>query len=85
MKRRIEITRERWTRIQMADGSIERCPRCQTSLNLAPVDELVRTGLSRTGLEAGMLTGAVPAWESREAGQLVCVRCVLEFVTSREP
>ena len=85
MKRRIEISRERWTKIQIADGSTERCPRCQTVLNLAPVDELVRAGVSRTALKTAILTRAVPVWETPGAGQLVCVRCVLEFVTSREP
>ena len=85
MKRRIEITRERWTRVRIAGGGPERCQRCRTVLNLAPVDELVRLGVCRTELQAAIVTGAVPAFETPGAGQLVCVRCVLEMVAGREP
>jgi hypothetical protein len=85
MKWRIEITRDRWTRVQIAGRGSERCPRCGTVLNLASVDELVRAGVSRTELQTAILTAAVLAWESSGAGQLVCVRCVLELIAGREP
>jgi hypothetical protein len=54
MKRRIEITREHTTRIQLVQPGPAECPQCRRPLALAPVEVVAVAELTRPQLEAAL-------------------------------
>ena len=64
MKRRIEITREHWTRVQLTQSGPAVCPRCLRPLTLAPVELAGLAALTKPQLEAALRKGGAGDLES---------------------
>ena len=76
-KRRIEVTRERRTRIRIESHGPAICPLCRGAPDLA----FVPTASERTGVNAedvirAIRSGLLPVWETQTAVALVCLGCL---------
>ena len=76
-KRRIEVTRERWTRIRIESHGPAICPLCRG----APELTFLTTASERTGVTAEDLNRAIrsallPLWETQGGEALVCLGCL---------
>jgi hypothetical protein len=74
-RRRIEITRERWTRVTVRDPTPPLCPTCGLPPELIPLpDAAARTGRSTDELDQAVAAGLLQVWNAGEH-RLVCLRC----------
>jgi hypothetical protein len=67
-RRRIEVTRERWTRVSFGGP----CPICGRPADLVPAAD---TPLSAEVLDAAIASGRLHAWQAGQV-RLVCRRCL---------
>ena len=77
MKRRIEVTRERWRRIRVESRGPAVCASCRGAPELAPI----AAAAERCGVSAARLTGAIGSgllsvWETGGGEPAVCLGCV---------
>ena len=76
-KRRIEVTREKWTRLRIESRGRTACPLCRDAPNLVFMTTASqRTGISEERLLRAVRTGVLPAWELDNRGVLVCLGCL---------
>ena len=76
-KRRIEVTRERWTRIRIESHGPAVCPLCRETSDLT----FLRTAAEQTGVSAEDVNRAIrsallPVWETQNGEALVCLGCL---------
>jgi hypothetical protein len=76
-KRRIEVTRERWTQVRVEIREPTLCPFCRGAPDLAlPSVASSRAGLTLEDLNRAIRSGLLPLWEIRGSDGLVCLSCV---------
>jgi hypothetical protein len=80
MKRRIEITRDRRTRVQLVQQIPSECPQCRRPLALAPVDVVTARELTAAQLEAAVQGKALAAWNVSPGFAMVCAGCVRDLL-----
>jgi hypothetical protein len=74
-RRRIEITRERWTRVTVHDTGPPQCTTCGLPPELVPLPEAaVRSGKPTGEIEGAVTSGLLRVWNAGEH-RLVCLRC----------
>ena len=83
MKRRIELTRERWTRMSIPNAATS-CPHNGPRREVMTVLQAAR----RVGIPAGMLNdaigqGRIAVWQG-PGEALVCLPCVRDLVVDTE-
>ena len=75
-RRRIEITRERRTRLTFRDTAPPRCPACGLVPELVPLAEAaVRVRVPPEDIERATESGLLQVWDAGEH-RLVCLRCI---------
>jgi hypothetical protein len=76
MKRRIEITREKWTRLRMHSDIAQRCSRCGSTAQLKTVAEAVAAAaIDVESIARAIDRRELATWQASN-GPLVCLRCV---------
>jgi hypothetical protein len=81
-KRRIEVTRERWTRLRIESRGRVACPLCGGAPDLAfMANASQRTGVSEERLLRAVRAGVLPAWELDDRKVLICLGCVEKLKT----
>jgi hypothetical protein len=76
-KRRIEVTRESWTRLRIESRGRAACPLCSGAPNLAfMATASQRTGVSEERLLRAVRAGVLLAWELENREVLVCLGCL---------
>jgi hypothetical protein len=76
-KPRIEVTRERWTRISVESRGPAVCPTCRGAPDLAfvpPASE--QTGLRADDINNAIRSGLLPLRKTQEGEALVCLGCL---------
>lgn len=80
--RRIEVKRERWTRLHIESRGRAACPLCSGAANLASMATASqRTGVSEERLLHAVKGGVLPAWELDNREVLVCLGCLEKLKT----
>jgi len=83
MKRRIEITRERWTRVRVQPGGSPRCAGCGSTPELRTVSEAAQAvAVAVEQIERALHRGELATWNASN-GLLVCLQCVQNLVAGR--
>ena len=74
--RRIEVTRERWIRIQIESrGTV--CPLCSRAPGLVSMKKAWQgTGVSEERVLYAFRAGVLPAWRLENGEVLVCLGCL---------
>jgi len=80
MKRRIEITREQTTRIQLVQPGLAECPQCRRPMALAPVEVVAVAELTRPQLETALRRKELAVWEVAPGRTMVCTGCVRDLL-----
>jgi hypothetical protein len=80
MKRRIEITREHTTRIQLVQPGPAQCPQCRRPLALAQVEVVTVAELTRPQLEAALRRKGLAIWAIPSGRTMVCSGCVRDLL-----
>lgn len=76
-KRRIDITRERWTRIRVESRGPGLCPSCRGAPDLAsPSVASEQSGVSLGHVNSAIRSGLLPRWETEGGEALVCLGCL---------
>lgn len=76
-KRRIEVTRERWTRIRIECGDRAVCPFCRGAPDLALLPGAAeRSGVTAEDLKKAIRSGLLPVSETPEGKTWVCLDCL---------
>jgi hypothetical protein len=76
-KRRIEVTRERWTRIRIESHAPVICPLCHGAADLSFLPAAPeRTGVSQEDVNRAIRSGLLPVWEAQTGEALVCLDCL---------
>jgi hypothetical protein len=76
-KRRIEVTRERWTRIRIERHASVVCPVCRGAPDLSFVPAAAeQTGVSEDDLNRAIRSGLLPVWETQASEAFVCLGCL---------
>jgi len=76
-KRRIEVTRERWSRIRIESRGPAVCPSCRGAPDLVlPPVASERTGLSVDDVNRAIRAGLLPVWEMQSGEAMVCLNCL---------
>src|SRR4051812_18839051 len=76
MKRRIEITRERWTQLRVRSAAAQPCSRCGSVPELKSVVEAaVAAAIDVDWIARAIDTEELAKWKASN-GPLVCLRCV---------
>jgi len=84
MMRRIEITRETWTRLRVQGIAGSICPRCRTAEDLMPFREAARAALVLPDrLELAVRTGLVAVCDGPD-GSLVCLGCIRDLLANKK-
>jgi hypothetical protein len=84
-KRRIEVTRERWTRIRIEARVPPVCPFCRGAPELVPAPVASeRTGLSVEEVNRAINAGVLAAWETQGSESVVCLGCVRKLKQEKE-
>ena len=76
-KSRIEVTRERWTRIRIESPGSPLCPSCRGSPDLvflATASE--RMGVRDEDVNGVIRSGLLSVWETPSGEALVCLGCL---------
>jgi hypothetical protein len=77
VKRRIEVTRERWQRIRIESPGAAMCAFCHGVPELASVPAAVeRCGVSEALLTGAIRSGVLAAWQAQGGEEAVCLGCV---------
>jgi len=77
MKRRIEVTRERWRRIRIDSRERRVCPFCRGAPELASIPAAVeRSGVSEASLVGSIRSGLLGVWQTQDGQPAVCLNCV---------
>ncbi len=83
-KRRIEVTRERWTRIRLESRGPLVCPLCRGAPDLAfPPVASERSGVSPADVNSAIRSGLLPLWETESGEALVCLGCLRKLREER--
>ena len=76
-KRRIEVTRERWTRIRIESPGSAVCPSCRGSPDLALLPAaLALMDVREEGVNRLIRSGLLPVWETPRGEALICLGCL---------
>lgn len=85
MKRRIEITRERWTRLSLRQANTPVCPKCQSAPELRTVPEAAHIlAISVDSLDLAIRTGLLPVWDASPEGMRICVGCLRNLLANKK-
>jgi hypothetical protein len=77
MKRRIEVTRERWRRIRVESREPAVCPFCRGAPELASIAAAIeRCGVSEVSLAGWIQSGLLTVWQTQSGEPAVCLGCV---------
>ena len=75
MKRRIEITREKWTRLRVHSAAAQPCSRCGSVPELKTVAEAAAAvAIDAERIARAIDTEKLAKWKASN-GPLVCLRC----------
>jgi len=92
MKRRIEVTRERWRRVRVESREPAVCPFCRGAPELAPIPAAIeQCGVSEASLAGSIRSGLLTVWQTQGGEPAVCVGClrrlkeVMEHTANEEP
>ena len=84
MKRRIEITRERWTRVRAQATNGPLCSGCGSVRELMPLADAARAAaVSADRLGLAVKTGLLAACDA-PGGSLVCLGCIHALLISNK-
>ena len=76
-KRRIEVIRERYTRIRIENHGPAVCPVCRGAPDLAFLPAASeRTGVSAVDVERAVRSGLLAVWETQSIEPMVCLGCL---------
>jgi hypothetical protein len=80
-KRRIEVTRERWTQIRIESHGPAECPQCRGAPDLVSLPTASqRTGASTDDLNRVIRSGLLLVWEAQNSQPLVCLSCLRKLI-----
>jgi hypothetical protein len=75
-RRRIEITRERWTRFSIRSSVKSPCPVCHRAPHLVTVSEAgMQARLPAEKIAAAIASGVIQVWTAGDT-QLICLHCL---------
>ena len=84
MKRRIEMTRERWRRIRIESNEPRVCPFCRGAPELASIPAAIECcGVSEALLAGPIRSGLLTVWQTQGGDPAVCLGCVKRLKRER--
>ena len=83
-KRRIEVIRERYTRIRIESHGAAVCPFCRGAPDLAFLPAASeRTGVSAVDVDRAVRSGLLSLWETQSNEPMVCLGCLKKLREER--